>query len=266
MARPFYEVISGRVTAAGTTFTGITMNTGDTLTIRNLGSPELLAVWSFTQGDGSIRLIGTGFHDTTQGLRLRHDMSRILPLFEGFAGKGQPLVKGDVLTVAVTGSATAGDVETHHLLIHYDTPLARLLNPSEVAGRIKRVVGIDIEFAAIASGDYSGEQAINADFSLLHADTEYAILGYMFDEDYGCIGFREATMTGGRRVAGPGPASRPDLTKDWFVRASSLWNRPMIPVFKQGDQGNLLVDATTNENSVTGEGTVLLAELSGKSD
>jgi hypothetical protein len=38
----------------------------------------------------------------------------------------------------------------------------------------------------------------------------------------------------------------------------------MIPVFRQADGGNVLVDVTGNENSVTGEITTLLAELSGK--
>jgi hypothetical protein len=274
MARPFYEVLSGRVVAVGTTFTGLTMNTGDTLTIRNLKEPELLAAWSFTQADGNLRIFATPMdrypslgHDTTQGLRLRHDATRIKPLWDGFGSLGAYMVPGDVLTVNATGSAVALDEETHHLLVYYKADLARFLTPSEVAGRLKRVIGIDTDLAAVATSNYAGEQAIQADFNMLHSDTEYAILGYMSDENYGVIGYREATMTGGRRVGGPGPADT-ELggisTKDWFVYLSSKFSRPMIPVFRQADGGNVLVDVTGNENSVTGEITTLLAELSGK--
>lgn len=273
MARPFSEIISARGTAIGATPANLTANTGDTFTLRNLEDPELLALWVHSQVDGVVRIFGTpkpegkhaGLgHDTTQGFRLVHDPTNLAPLFDGFGGVGLPMVKGDVLDIEMSGSAVAGDEETAHLLIYYKADLARVLTPAEVQARFKRIVGIDQNLAAVASSNYTSEQALNADFSLLHADTEYAILGYVGNEDLGLVGFREATMTGGRRVGGPLQDDHAYLTKQWFVDLSIRFNRPMIPVFRQGDAGNVLVDAVGNEVSVTPEITVILAELHGK--
>ena len=134
------EVISGFTTAAGATQTALTMATGDSLTIRAT-LPEkkvwLLNAWVDAQAAGVVRIRSPKMHDAVHGIRMRTTISEAKPLLP--YDVNQRLYAQDVLTVDLSGSATAGDIETVVLLLYYeDLPgiAARLISGPEVDRRI----------------------------------------------------------------------------------------------------------------------------------
>jgi hypothetical protein len=258
------EVITGFAIAPGTTFTSLTMASGNSATIRNapLGSDIfLLNAWADNQGAGTFRIRSPKLHDNVQGIRLDVTASDVVPLLP--PGFRQRLVPQDTLVLEITGSATAGDIETACLLIYYsDLPGtdARLVSPADIMGRIRNIVTVENTLALGTGGGYSGEEAINSEFDLLKANTDYALLGYLVDAECAVVRWR-GVDTGNLGVGGPGNETLRNETRDWFVRLSLAYNLPLIPVFNSANKAGLLLDGAQDENGVDVTVTSILAEL-----
>ena len=259
---PAMEMLTGIVTGVGTTFTGLTMQDSDSLTIKN-GAPQqpdgwaayLLNTWANFQGaDGILRIRGSKMHDQTQGIRLRPTLDMSSPLLP-FTPFPQRLFPQDTLTVDAQGSATCGDIETAHLLLYYPDlsgNVMRLFSPDEVLPRIRDIITVENTIATGTAGALASE-ALNAEFDLLKANTDYAILGYQVqqeteDQDFGAF-FWEAPDFANLRIGVPGAAHRGGAmwSKDWFIRISRGYGLPLIPVFASPNIGNVSVGAYTNE-------------------
>ena len=134
------ELLTGFVTAPDTTQTALTMAAGNTLTVRNaaIDSPvRLLTAWVDVQLRGIIRIRSPKMHDNVQGIRLDTIASEVQPLIPPACA--QRLYPQDTLTVDLSGSATAGDIETACLLLYYpnlEGQAARLITPADVARRM----------------------------------------------------------------------------------------------------------------------------------
>ncbi|MCL6552923.1 MAG: hypothetical protein K6W08_07365 [Firmicutes bacterium] len=258
------EVIAGQATAPGTTFTSLTMNSGNSLTIRNAPLDSgvwLLQVWVDAQGAGTFRVRSPKLHDNVQGLRFATTVSDVVPLMP--EGAKQRLVPQDVLIAEITGSATAGDIESAAMLIYYENlpgTDARLARWSDIAGRIVNIVTVENTIATGTAGGYSGEEPINAEFDLLKANTDYALLGYTVAQECAVVRWRGAD-TGNLGVGGPGNETLRHVTSQWFKRLSMIHDWPLIPIFNSANKAGILIDCHQDENGVDVTVTSILAEL-----
>lgn len=260
------ELLTGYVTAPGATLTGLTMASGNVLTIRNASIDSLIVLitaWTDNQGAGVLRIRSPKLHDNVQGIRLYTVVSEVRPLIPSWTK--QKLVPQDTLIVELSGSATAGDIETACLLVYYaDLPgvEARLITHEELVGRIKHIVTVENTLALGTAGGYSGEEAINAEFDLLRANTDYALLGYLVSAECACVRWR-GSDTGNLGVGGPGNELEKEVTRDWFVTLSQKTGLPTIPVFNSANKAAILIDGVQDESGTDVTVTSILAELSG---
>lgn len=248
---PALEMITGRVTAPNTTLSALTMNTGNSRTIRNTKIDKpivLLDIWTKNQTAGIFRLRSPLLHDNVQGIRLGAQADQVVPLMPEIAF--QLLVPQDDLNIELSGSATAGDIELAALLIFYDElpgVEAKLISPGKLMERLEHITTIQNTLATDTSGDYSGEESINADFDVIRANRDYAILGFIVDERCLTVRYRSSDF-GNLGVGGPGEPARPDITANWFVNLAFRMQLPLIPVFNSSNKDNTLLDCVQDED------------------
>ena len=130
----------------------------------------------------------------------------------------------------------------------------------EILGRIREVVAVENTLSLGTSGGYSGEEAIDAEYDLLRANTDYALLGYMTTAECAVVRYR-GPFTGNLGVGGPGDPALRHMTVDWFMRLSQAYDLPLIPVFNAADKSNLLIDGAQDENGTDTTVTTILAQL-----
>jgi len=258
------QVITGFVTAPGATLTAWTLGSGDSLTIRStaIDSPiHLLQVWADNQVAGVLRIRSPRLHDNVQGIRLDVTGSDVSPLLP--TGVMQRLITQDTLVAEQSGSATAGDIETGALLVMYENLPgvdARLASWEQVKPLIKHILTVENTLALGTAGGYSGEEAIDAEFDLLKANTDYALLGYLVDVECAVVGWR-GIDTGNLRVGGPGSETLRNTTSEWFIRLNRLTGLPTIPLFNSANKSGILIDGAQDENGIDVTVTTILAEL-----
>lgn len=258
------EVIGARGTAIGAALAALTPLTGDSLTVRNAkeGSEVLLCqLWSDVQVAGTLRVRSPRFHDNVQGIRYDTVIGDLKPVMPW--GLPEPLLPQDNLSIDLAGSAVAGDIEQVFALLYYaDLPGsdARLESWESIAPRIEHIVTVENTIATGVTGDWTGGEAINAEFDLLKANTDYALLGYLTDTETGAISWK-GSDTGNYRVGGPGEPDLRDVTKDWFVLLSQAYGLPMIPVFNAGNKAAITVECAQDENGADPTVTSIFAQL-----
>lgn len=258
------EVLGGLATAPGTTLTALTMNVGNSATIRSAGFDKrilLLQAWADNQAAGILRIRSPRLHDNVQGIRARVVASEADPLLPWIAP--QRLYPQDVLTLEISGSATAGDIETAALLVYYeDLPgiAGRFIGPDELSKRAVHTLTVENSLATGTSGGYSGEEALNVEFDLLKQNVDYALVGYLVDAECAIVRWR-GSDTGNIGVGGPGNESDKVLTAGWFVTLAQAFGMPLIPVFNAANRANVLLDCSQDEVGTDVIVTTILVEL-----
>lgn len=258
------EILTGYVTAPSTTITALTMASGNSLTIRNAALDtkiHLLSAWADNQGAGVLRIKSPRMHDNVQGMRLHVVASEPEPLFP--LGLKQNLIPQDTLDVGLSGSATSGDVETACLLVYYENlpgVAARLIGIEELMSRMKNIVTVENTLSLGTAGGYSGEEAINAEYDLLKANTDYALIGYLVSAECACVRYRGVDF-GNLGIGGPGNADDKDVTREWFMRLSRETALPLIPVFNSANKAGILIDGAQDEDGTDSLVITILAEL-----
>jgi len=258
------QVITGFVTAPGATLTAWTLASGDSLSIRSaaIESPiHLLQAWADNQVAGTLRVRSPRLHDNVQGIRLDVTASDVSPLLP--TGIMQRLFAQDTLVAEQSGSGVAGDIETGAVLVMYDNLPGvdgRLASWEQVKPLIKHILTVENTLALGIAGGYSGEEAIDAEFDLLKANTDYALLGYLVDVECAVVGWR-GIDTGNLRVGGPGNETLRHITSEWFIRLNRLTGLPTIPVFNSANKSGILIDGAQDENGTDVTVTTILAEL-----
>lgn len=258
------EVLTGFATAPGATATALTMASGNSATIRSADSQadvRLLTAWADVQGAGQFRIRSPRLHDNSQGIRLDttvSDASPLLPL-----GLNQRLYPQDALTLDIVGSATAGDIETACLLIYYSNLPgieARLATWEQIRERIVHTFTVENTLSLGTAGGYSGEEAINAEFDLSKANTDYALIGYLVDTECATVRWR-GSDTGNLGVGGPGNETLRHVTGEWFKRLAMMTGLPCIPIFNSANKAGILIDGAQDENGADPTVTSIFAEL-----
>jgi len=259
------ELLTGYVVAPGATFTPLTMAAGNSLTIRNAPVDTkilLLQAWADNQAAGTLRIRSPRLHDNVQGIRLDVTAGDPVPLLAH--GMPQLLIPQDELTVELTGSAVAGDIETACLLVYYDELpgiAARFIDVPTLKRRMRHVFTVENTISLGTAGGYSGEEAINSEFDEFKANTDYALLGYVVDTECACVRWR-GSDTGNLGLGGPGNEVLRDLTAKWFVWLTQEYGIPLIPVFNSANKAAILIDGAQDENGADTTVTSIMAELS----
>lgn len=258
------ELLSGQVTAPDTTLTALTMNAGNSLTIRNTPVDTriwLLQAWVKAQGAGVLRIRSPQLHDNVQGVRLRTVVGEVDPLLP--MGAMQRLQTQDQLVVELSGSATAGDIETASLLVYYETLPGiemRRISAQELRERMVNLVTVENTLSAGTAGGYSGEEAIDAEFDLLRANTDYALVGYHVSTICGAVRYRGVDF-GNLGVGGPGNAASKQLTGSWFKILAEVSGFDLVPVFNSANKSGLLLDVHQDEDGADPVVSTILAQL-----
>lgn len=258
------EVIAGQFTAPGAVFNPLTMNAGNSLTVRNAAlnaDIRLFQMWAKHQAAGVLRVRSPKLHDNVQGIRVRNPAAlaiQMLP-WDTF----QKLVAQDQLIAEITGSAVGGQFEQGAMLIYYsDLPgqAARLTTVDDIQKRGVNIFTQESTITPGAAGGYSGAQSINANFDLMKANTDYALLGYRVDTR--CTVVRWTGIdTGNLGVGGPGEPNISDITENWFTWLSRWQNLPLIPVFNSANKGGITTDIMQDQAAAVVVLTSLFVEL-----
>jgi hypothetical protein len=260
------DTIGTFVTAGATNPTSlktVTVSTGDSLQIRSFPAANVAFLEQlFYQGvtKGKNRITSPLMHDNTTGITLASSDTDT----NWFMGKRARQRVYPTDTLAAFSSAAAGASGILAASIYYQnlpSSGARLANWGDIAGSIKNIKGLEIDYTSNATVGTWTDTAINTTDKQLHANTDYAVLGYDADVALACIGVK-GNETGNLRVCGPGVATTIP-TPDYFVALAEALGTPHIPIFNSNNQGAYFVSALANSASVASKIYLILAELSG---
>jgi hypothetical protein len=259
------DVVSATGTAISATISALAAATGDSLAVKN--SPiekmaRILTFWMDVQVAGTGRIRSARLHDNVQGLRFDTIIGDLRPYMPW--GVSQRVYANDVLNVELAGSAVAGDIETITMLLYYeDLPgiAARFIAPDELKRRAGNISMTENTISTGTAGSYSGGEAINVEQDQFHAGGQYALVGYLCDTEMGAICWR-GPDTGNLRVGGPGEETERELTADWFIRLSTAYGLPLIPVISAENKAATLLDVLCDENGADPTVTSIFVELS----
>lgn len=259
------EIIAGQATAPGATFTALTMSAGLSLTVRNApftADVRLLQMWAKNQAAGVFRIRSPKLHDNVQGIRIRNPSATVIEMLPW--STFQKLVPQDNLIAEITGSAVGGQFEQGAALIYYsDLPgqQARLTTVADIQKRGVNIFTQESTLTPSAAGNFTGGQALNANFDLMKANTDYALLGYRVDVR--CTAVRWTGIdTGNLGVGGPGEPNIADVTENWFTTLSASQNLPLIPVFNSANKFGITTDLMQDQAAAVVVLTSIMVELS----
>jgi len=253
--------------AAGGSFEALAPATGDSATFFNVPQdslPYLAEVWGVDDASAAlISLHGTRFHDQSVGMLFA--VPPALTQNSGFisslgspAGADQRIYPSDVLTVSANG--TNGDNVNVTIILYYpNLPgiSARLYTWDAIRSNIKYLHGVQVAVTA-GAGDYGTSAALNSTQNDLHANKDYALLGFTSDVPLSSV-VVQGIDTGNLRVGFPVIAD-PAHDAYAFRDLAMTYNAPLIPVINANNAGNVLVQAADTAGS-TANVVVQLAEL-----
>lgn len=260
----YIDTVAGSVTAGATTakaLAAVTLAPGDALQVRSFGATgwaRLEAVFYKGTAKDQLRITSPMLHDNVTGLTWGPAESPSLELLPQQVG--QPLVSADTLTLEA--GAAAGTSSIAAVMNYYSDPngaVARLHSWGDISGIIKSIKPIEVDVTASANVGTWADTAVNSVDKQLHANTDYAVLGYQTDTALAVIGVK-GQATNNLRVCGPGAATTVDVS-DWFVKMSERHGTPHIPVFNADNQGATYVSVLDSAASTTAKVYLILAEL-----
>jgi hypothetical protein len=248
------EVISGYTIAEGTTYTALTMNGSDSATIRSFDmtkSAYLLAQWGYTTLTGHFRIRSPRLHDNVQGIHIITPALNTDPQLHSLVFK-QPLYAQDTLIFEMAANAAnAGDCDIGAALIYYpELPgvQGNFISPANLDKNGKHIMGQWVTITPVASGNYTGQVAINSTNDNFQANMWYALLGAVTDLQCGVIRVQGVDI-GNLGVGIPGAFSVPSLASRWFVFLSQAYNLPLIPCFNSANKGSIFVSICQNQTA-----------------
>lgn len=239
-----------------------TANSGDTLTVRAFNTARkayLEHIIRMGTTAGFVQVRSPMLHDVAQGIRITPAESP--SVYSIPAEVEQTLQNQDTLIVELSGGAAETDIA---LLTNYYEDLngaaARLHRWSDISPLAKSVKPVRVAVTSSATVGAWTDTPINATEQLLHANTDYAIAGYMANAAFGAVAVK-GSETSNLRIGGPGSTSE-FVTTDWFLLNDQRNNRPWVPVFNSANQGGFFVSVCAATASVVGVVELILVELS----
>jgi len=256
-----------KLNITGSAFEAVSPISGDSATFFNVPQESQMYVaelWGCISGHAAeMSVTASRWHDQTYGIRGEVTSGATTapinrPVCLSPIGVDQPIFPSDVLSMQVNGTANDEFVST--LLVYYQNLpgiSARLATAEYVRQHTKNLVGIN---ATLTSGTAvpGTAVALNAADNRLHANRDYALLGW--SSTLTCASLTiQGIDTGNLRVGGP-VLGDPGHDANFFVDIAKAYNAPLIPIINSNNAGATLLQGT----HVVGQSTpldVLLAEL-----
>lgn len=258
------DTVLTSVANPGTSFTATTAASGDSLSVRAFptSSKAMLAhVIRSGTTKGGIRVRSPRMADNVTGINFQtsEDPSSLLLPRESWQG----LFPSDTLIVEVTGGTAETDLGI--LGTYYESlpgSDARLNMWGDISGIIENIKSVQVAVTSSATiGDWV-DTVITTTEDQLHADTDYALLGYTTDSALSVIGLK-GQETGNLRACGPGVSTSYD-TSEWFIQQGDRSGLACIPVFNANNRQSVYVSVADNAASSAANVTLILAQLSAK--
>lgn len=264
---------NGNLTGS-TTYDALTAGAGQSFTIRSFvdGSECWIDdIWA-TDDDSAARLSikSPRMHDTTRGILLAWTNARtgteqvFLPerIMPGFLR--QRVYSTDILTVTANG--TAADIVAALFNVRY-TNLggvnARLARWSQIANGYDNTVGILTNPITAANGAWGAGVALSSIDDRLHADTDYAVLGWTNSVPCTAVAIQGIDV-GNLFVGGPGGPDA-ESTATFFIEQSVKYgDSPYIPILNSNNKQGIYTQVADVVGSNTIQLTLLLAQLRNK--
>lgn len=257
------EIVDSFVTNPGAAFTATTAVSGDTFQVRASdpsSKVRLIGIWGVAATIAQFRIRSPKLHDNVQGIMFRHDVAstardKITDQYE------QPLFPQDTLIVESSGGAAESDGVGY--CTYYDNLAgsdARLATADSIDARVVNLVNVEVDnVAGAAIGTRSTSRALNADFDLLIANTDYALLGYEVDTPGISVGIR-GPDTANLRVGGPMTTEVLE-TRDWFAKLSRKFGIASVPIINSANKGGTLIDNSQVVVGLAAKVTLIMAQL-----
>lgn len=260
------EVLTGYVTgAAGTDMDALTMLAGNSLTLRNAKEGSkiwLISAWALNQANDTwLRIRSPRLHDNVEGMTFAVESTNCKPLIP--LGAKQELISQDTLVVEMMDSGAISDLDYACLLVYYeDLPGVdgRFITAEEFDQRSKHMIAVRNTLTLDTDGTYDAEEAINAEYDLMKANTDYALIGNHVRDRVPVTRYR-GTDTGNLGIGIPGGIGEQWITGGWFLNLARLTGLPIIPVMNSANKSNFLIDSPATENDVTQEVSTIFVEL-----
>lgn len=259
---PAIDTVVGTVTNTSSVLTAVTFNSGDSGVVRNFAQTDaayLERVTKAAASAGAVRILSPLLHDNVRGITFTSSETPTHHLMP--PQRGEKLNPQDTLTVQVSGGATETDLVG--LSIYYTNlpgATARLHSWSDIMPLISHVKPMEVDCTNSATKGAWTDTVITTTESLLKANTDYAVLGYVCDIGQGLVGIK-GLETGNLRVCGPG-TTLTDTTANFFVEWSQREGTPHIPVFNAANAGSTYVSTCDVAASSTPKVQLILAQLS----
>ena len=248
---------------ADTVFTAGTVAAGDSLTIRSTpqgGGIELERV--MTQGilGSAYRVRSPLLHDNVEGLQFFPGTTPSQGLLSDWTS--QMLDAQDTLIFEAIANGAAANVVMVLGVAYANLPgaNARMYSKSDILPLIKSLKVIRVTMGGGGAAGVWLDTAVTTTENLLHANTDYAVLGYITDTALAAVGIKGAD-TSNFRNCGPGVTDA-NITKDYFVRQSEWQGQPRIPVFNAANGPSTFVSAFASVSPSAANVQLYCAELS----
>jgi hypothetical protein len=262
---PAIDTIASFQTTVNSTLAAGVMATGDPSAIRNF--PD----------SASCQLIQAFYDDVTTALPWRvrspllHDNVRGIQLYPGASAPEMQLPvqvrqgfqAQDTLTFELSTAASTGKALAALGLYYSQLPgvMSRLYSLGDIQGNVDSIKPVSV---AIGSGANTAgiwlDTVVTTTEDLLHANTDYAVLGITFDQAVAAIGVKGAD-TGNLRVCAPGNVGS-KYGSEYFVMLSQATGLPTIPVFNSANKGNTYVSLVSSAaTGAAGTIQLILAEM-----
>src|SRR5437868_10165006 len=214
------------------------MATGDSAVIRNFPQTSkarlIAAYYDDVTTPLAWRVRSPLLHDNVRGIQFNPGAAAPSNLYGQYAQ--QLLQPQDQLTFELSTAAATGKA-LGALSIYYDQlpgAQARLYSPGDIMPLIENIKPV---LVAVGSGANTAGQwfdsVITTTENLLHANTDYAVLGLTLDVAVACIAIK-GIDTGNLRIGAPGGVNNP-YGPSYFARLSMVTGMPCIPVINSAN-------------------------------
>lgn len=260
------DTVLADVHNAATTSIGLTAATaaqGDSFGVRSFAGTayaKLEAVFLHASaGPRRFRVTSPRMHDNVTGISFQP--AELPTEFALPREVGESLYSADVLSVSMDAAASSDTVAA---LLNYYSDIAGsaadLRRWSDISGRILHIKVMEVDVTSSATIGQWTDTVITTTENQLHADSEYALLGFQSSASLLCMGIK-GPATSNYRICCPGTSETTDVT-EYFIRMSEDHQTPHIPVFKANDRASTLISVAAPTASASANVFAILAELS----
>lgn len=255
------DTIAGHAINPGANAAGVTLATGDSLTIRNFSPTSKAFLEHLTrQGatSGMVRARSPLLHDNVTGIQYYSGEVTAFTLLPPQVG--QPVQATDTLIVEVTGGTAETDLAVAS--VYYQDLVggaARLHSWGDISGMIRNIKPVHVAVTTSATIGTWEDTVLTTSENLLHSGRDYAVLGYLTDAALAYVAVK-GQETNNLRVGGPGQALSMN-TEQFFVDMDAHHGYPHIPVFNAANVQSIYVSTLADTASVAANVTLVCAEL-----